>query len=76
MCKFVQFYIEGEKSVHFTLDFYVESIPRLTVSVILYLKKIYLYLKTKASIVFEKMLSIIILFYWFVIKLLFMILNN
>lgn len=26
MCKFVQFYIEGEKSVHFTLDFYVESI--------------------------------------------------
>lgn len=48
MCKFVQFYKEGEKSVHFTLDFYVESIPRLTVSVILYLKKIYLYLKTKA----------------------------
>lgn len=47
MCKFVQFYIEG-KTVHFTLDFYVESIPRLTVSVILYLKKIYLYLKTKA----------------------------
>lgn len=38
MCKFVQFYIEGEKSVHFTLDFYVESIPRLTVSVILYLR--------------------------------------
>lgn len=48
MCKFVQFYIEGEKSAHFTLDFYVESIPRLTVSVILYLKRIYLYLKTKA----------------------------
>lgn len=73
MCKFVQFYIEGEKSVHFTLDFYVESINSICDIVS---QEDILVFKNKGINCFWKMLSIIILFYWFVIKLLFMILNN